>query len=111
MPCSPESSARSNTASHSTQNPGLQYSMLRFAVVACLLSSLASAQSHKSFEKRFKAIMSRPEYRHSRFGVEFYSLDQSKVLYAWNPQELFIPGSTTKILTVGTALELLGPDF
>ena len=85
--------------------------MLRFAVIACLLSSLASAQSHSSFEKRFKAIMSRPEYRHSRFGVEFYSLDQSKVLYAWNPQELFIPGSTTKILTVGTALELLSPDF
>jgi len=89
----------------------LQYDMLRFAVIACLLSSLASAQSHNNFEKRFKAIMARPEYRHSRFGVEIYSLDQSKVLYAWNPQELFIPGSTTKILTVGTALELLGPDF
>jgi PBP4 family serine-type D-alanyl-D-alanine carboxypeptidase len=85
--------------------------MRRFAAVLLALSSLALAQGHSAFEKRFKAIMSRPEYRHSRFGVEFYSLDQGKVLYSWNPQELFIPGSTTKILTIGTALELLGPDF
>ncbi len=85
--------------------------MRRFVVIACVFSTLGLAQSHSIFEKRFKAIMSRPEYRHSRFGVEFYSLDKDKVLYAWNPQELFIPGSTTKVLTVGTALELLGPDF
>lgn len=89
--------------------------MRRFAVIvgviACVLWSLAFAPGHTSFEKRFKAIMGRPEYRHSRFGIEFYSLETSKVLYAWNSQELFIPGSTTKILTVGTALELLGPDF
>ncbi len=89
--------------------------MRRLAVAAAvlhfLLSSLSYAQRAASFETRFKAIMSRPEYRHSRFGVEFYSLDQNKVVYAWNPQELFIPGSTTKLLTIGTALELLGPDF
>jgi len=81
-----------------------------FAVAAILVSVL-QAQSYPVFEKRFKAVMSRPEYRHSRFGVEFYSLEDGKVLYAWNPQELFVPGSTTKILSVGTALELLGPDF
>ena len=80
-------------------------------VLAVAFSSLTFAQSHATFEKRVKAIMSRPEYRHSRFGMEFYSMDQGKVVYALNPQELFIPGSTTKVLTVGTALELLGPDF
>lgn len=87
--------------------------MHRFAgtALAWLLCTAAFAQTHTDFEKRFKAVMSRPEYRHSRFGVEVYSPEQHKVLYAWNAQELFIPGSTTKILTVGTALELLGPDF
>lgn len=89
----------------------VKYIMRRLLIVALILSPFAFAQSHSAFEKRVKAIMSRPEYRHSRFGIEFYSLDQNKVLYAWNPQELFIPGSTTKLLTVGTALELLGPDF
>jgi len=55
--------------------------------------------------------MERPEYKHSRFGVEVYSIDDGKVLYSWNPQELFVPGSTTKVLTIGTALQLLGSDF
>jgi PBP4 family serine-type D-alanyl-D-alanine carboxypeptidase len=85
--------------------------MRHFICLAFAVSSLTLAQTHATFEKRVKAIMNRPEYRHSRFGMELYSIDQGKVLYAWNPQELFIPGSTTKILTVGTALELLGPDF
>jgi PBP4 family serine-type D-alanyl-D-alanine carboxypeptidase len=81
-----------------------------FPFAAILLSAL-QAQTYPIFERKFKAVMSRPEYRHSRFGVEFYSLEDGKVLYSWNPQELFVPGSTTKILSVGTALELLGPDF
>jgi D-alanyl-D-alanine carboxypeptidase/D-alanyl-D-alanine-endopeptidase (penicillin-binding protein 4) len=85
--------------------------IVRLSTLAAVLVSVLQAQSYPIFEKRFKAVMSRPEYRHSRFGVEFYSLEDGKVLYAWNPQELFVPGSTTKILSVGTALELLGQDF
>jgi D-alanyl-D-alanine carboxypeptidase/D-alanyl-D-alanine-endopeptidase (penicillin-binding protein 4) len=56
-------------------------------------------------------VLARPEYRHSDFGIEFYSLDRDAVLYALNPSKLFTPASTTKLLTEGTALEVLGPDF
>jgi D-alanyl-D-alanine carboxypeptidase/D-alanyl-D-alanine-endopeptidase (penicillin-binding protein 4) len=84
---------------------------LFLAMVATLIPAHAFAQQQSEFEKRFHAIMNRPEYKHARFGVEFYSLDEGKVIYSWNPDELFVPGSTTKILTVGTALELLGPEF
>lgn len=65
----------------------------------------------QTFDARIKAIVERPEYKHSRFGIEIYSLAENDVLYSVNAQELFIPGSTTKILSVGTALEALGPDF
>jgi D-alanyl-D-alanine carboxypeptidase/D-alanyl-D-alanine-endopeptidase (penicillin-binding protein 4) len=85
--------------------------MPRLTALALAFSSLAIAQMPADFDARVKAIMARPEYRHSRFGMEFYSLDQGKVLYALHPQELFIPASTTKLVTVGSALELLGPDF
>jgi D-alanyl-D-alanine carboxypeptidase/D-alanyl-D-alanine-endopeptidase (penicillin-binding protein 4) len=81
------------------------------SALTVILVAALQAPSYPIFEKTFKAVMSRPEYRHSCFGVEFYSLEDGKILYAWNPQELFVPGSTTKILSVGTALELLGPDF
>jgi D-alanyl-D-alanine carboxypeptidase/D-alanyl-D-alanine-endopeptidase (penicillin-binding protein 4) len=81
------------------------------AIASALTPTQSFAQTQTAFQMRFRAIMSRPEYKHSRFGVEVYSLEESKVIYSWNPQELFVPGSTTKILSVGSALELLGPDF
>ena len=43
--------------------------------------------------------------------IEVYSLDDDKVMYALNGQQLFTPASTTKLLTEGTALELLGADY
>jgi len=55
--------------------------------------------------------MERPEFAHSRFGIQFYSMDSGKVLYELNAQQLFVPGSTTKLFTEGTALELLGADY
>jgi PBP4 family serine-type D-alanyl-D-alanine carboxypeptidase len=64
-----------------------------------------------ALDKRIKAVMARPEFAHSRFGIEFYSLDTGRPVYTLNEQELFVPGSTTKLLTEGTALELFGPDY
>jgi PBP4 family serine-type D-alanyl-D-alanine carboxypeptidase len=71
----------------------------------------ASAQSDASLPQRIQNIMARPEFAHSRFGIEFIAEDTGDVLYQLNPQELFVPGSTTKLLSEGTALELLGPDY
>ncbi len=85
--------------------------MCRIAALSLIASLCLLGQSYPAFEDRIKAVMNRPEYRHARFGMEFYSIEDGKILYSRNPQELFVPGSTTKILSVGTALELLGPDF
>jgi PBP4 family serine-type D-alanyl-D-alanine carboxypeptidase len=87
-----------------------------FAIVAAFLLSGAVnggplAQSETTLEHRIKKIMDRPEFAHSRFGIKFYSIDSGKSVYELNPQQLFVPGSTTKLLTEGTALELLGGDY
>ena len=74
-------------------------------------SAPASRKSPPSLEERITAITGRPEFRHSHFGIEFFSLDDGSVVYAENPQKLFVPASTTKLLTLGTALELLGADY
>ncbi len=55
--------------------------------------------------------MGRPEFTHSSFGIEFYSLDTGKVIYALNAGKMFVPASTTKLLTEGTVLAKLGPDY
>ncbi|MGC1255450.1 MAG: D-alanyl-D-alanine carboxypeptidase/D-alanyl-D-alanine-endopeptidase, partial [Candidatus Acidiferrales bacterium] len=74
-------------------------------------ASAGPAQNESLLAARVREISSRPEYRHASFGVEVYSLDDDKVLYSLNGQQLFTPASTTKLLTEGTALELLGADY
>lgn len=52
-----------------------------------------------------------PRLQHSVVAGEVYDLDSHRVLYARNPGLLMQPASTTKLLTEGTSLALLGPGF
>ncbi len=85
-------------------------SLARISCVLFFVGGIAAPQP-LNFSGRVQAIMSRPEFAHSTFGIEFYSLDSGKLLYRLNPDKLLVPGSTTKLVTEGTALELLGPDY
>ncbi len=78
---------------------------------ALLLSNIASDAQSRTLAERIQSVISRPEFAHSTFGIEFYSLDRGTVLYQLNPDKLMVPGSTTKLLTEGTVLELLGGDY
>jgi N-acyl-D-amino-acid deacylase len=71
----------------------------------------AQAQTAGRLEQRIEKIMARPEFRHSRFGLKFVAADTGEVVYELNSSQLFVPGSTTKLLTEGTLLELLGGDY
>jgi len=89
-------------------------SVCRRAIVAgvmLLLSLPLMAQSNGGLAARIDQIIEQPLYRHASFGIEVYSLDDNKVIYTKNAQQLFTPASTTKLVTEGTALELLGPNF
>src|ERR1700722_10814893 len=81
------------------------------AIVLFCWPRATTAQKDSALDAQIREISSRSEYRHSTFGVEVYSLDDDKVVYALHGQQLFTPGSTTKLLTEGTALELLGADY
>jgi dihydroorotase/N-acyl-D-amino-acid deacylase len=73
--------------------------------------SSSRAQSDNSLAQRIQKVVSRPEFAHANFGIEFYSLDSGKVVYALNGDKLFVPASTTKTLTEGTVLAKLGADY
>jgi D-alanyl-D-alanine carboxypeptidase/D-alanyl-D-alanine-endopeptidase (penicillin-binding protein 4) len=79
--------------------------------ILCAFPSTLACQAKVSLAERTQAIMSRPEFVHSSFGIEFYSLDHAKIIYQFNADKLMVPGSTTKLLTEGTMLELLGGDY
>jgi N-acyl-D-amino-acid deacylase len=71
----------------------------------------ARAQSEASLAQRIQRVITRPEFARANFGIEFYSLDTGKVIYALNADKLFVPASTTKVLTEGTLLAKLGADY
>jgi D-alanyl-D-alanine carboxypeptidase/D-alanyl-D-alanine-endopeptidase (penicillin-binding protein 4) len=82
---------------------------IAISLLLLLHASVLQAQSN-TLTQRIQSIMDRPEFKHALFGIEFYSLDKGKVIYGINADKLFTPGSTTKLLTEGTALSLLGSD-
>jgi D-alanyl-D-alanine carboxypeptidase/D-alanyl-D-alanine-endopeptidase (penicillin-binding protein 4) len=89
--------------------------------VFLLATSLAAAEKKAppkeaapkpaALAERIRQITNRREFKQSLFGIEFLDLESGKVLFALNGEKLFVPGSTTKLVTEGTALALLGPDY
>jgi PBP4 family serine-type D-alanyl-D-alanine carboxypeptidase len=71
----------------------------------------ARAQSPATLAERIQKVINRPEFAHANFGVKFVSLDTGKVLYSFNADKMFVPASTTKLLTEGTVLAKLGADY
>src|ERR1700749_1214932 len=82
-----------------------------FAAMCMCCSQSVSAQSSDTLEQRIKKVMERPEFAHSRFGLKFIAADTGDVVYELNSPQLFVPGSTTKLLSEGTMLEVLGADY
>lgn len=92
--------------------------VILFIVIQALTAIAAHAQNVQSqpqniqsLETRINAIVNRAEFKHALFGIEIYSLTDNKILYALNADKLFVPGSVTKLVTEGTAMDLLGPDY
>ena len=56
-------------------------------------------------------IISKDTYQFSTWGMMARNSDSGEVLLSMNGDELFTPGSTTKVFTVATALDVLGPDY
>src|SRR5258708_5176090 len=73
--------------------------------------SFRGAQQSFPLAAYIQKIIDRPEFKHANFGVEFYDLATDTVVYSLNPDKLFTPASTTKLLTEGTLLAKLGKDY
>jgi len=87
------------------QKPALLLSVI---LAGCLATA---AQNAPSLVQGVQRIVERPVFKHSTFGVEIYDQTAHKTLVAIHENQLFTAGSTTKLVTEGTALALLGPNY
>ncbi|MGH7738252.1 MAG: D-alanyl-D-alanine carboxypeptidase/D-alanyl-D-alanine endopeptidase [Candidatus Tyrphobacter sp.] len=86
-----------------------------FCAIAACAALLAAAPSPQRGTDRLREaighLITRPQYTRGFFGIAVYDLDDARTIYALNARRLFVPASTTKTLTEGTALGVLGPNF
>jgi PBP4 family serine-type D-alanyl-D-alanine carboxypeptidase len=97
-----------------TKNLVCRFSLGLLALITIFCGCPLFGQSDTSsdtLEQRIKKIMERPEFAHSRFGLEFITAGTGEVIYKLNGSQLFVPGSTTKLLSEGAMLETLGADY
>jgi D-alanyl-D-alanine carboxypeptidase/D-alanyl-D-alanine-endopeptidase (penicillin-binding protein 4) len=91
----------------------LERFLRRVAALLCIAFAitLPAAAQDAALTQRILQMVDRPIFRHSTVGVEVYDQTAGKTLVTINPQQLFTAGSTTKLVTEGSALALLGEDF
>ncbi len=84
---------------------------LIFAATVCFMSaaSVLPVLAKPALPAELQAIVQR--HPHAQFGISIYDLDARKMIYGLNAQRFFLAASTTKLLTEGTTLALLGPDY
>lgn len=80
-------------------------------VAAVTLTLGSTAQAQATLAARIQKVMDRPEFARANFGIEFLDLASGKIIYAHDAKKLFVPASTTKLLTEGTLLAKLGADY
>jgi N-acyl-D-amino-acid deacylase len=85
--------------------------VLTLFLIVILSQQILTAQTATTLSERIQAIVHRPEFAHSSFAVEFYSLSNGTMIYQLNPNQLMVPGSTTKLLTEGAVLNLLDGSY
>jgi D-alanyl-D-alanine carboxypeptidase/D-alanyl-D-alanine-endopeptidase (penicillin-binding protein 4) len=83
----------------------------RFIIAYLIFFVTTSQAADSGLARRIDAIMARPEFQHAMFGVEIYSLDHNRSVYSHNSDKFFTAASTTKLITTGSALHLMGPDY
>jgi PBP4 family serine-type D-alanyl-D-alanine carboxypeptidase len=79
-------------------------------LLAALLAA-TGAPPQSGFDTAAASILADPRLAGSVVAAEIYDLDTQRPLYALNAQRLMESDSTTKLVTEGTTLGLLGPSF
>jgi PBP4 family serine-type D-alanyl-D-alanine carboxypeptidase len=88
--------------------------LVRGLCVLTVVLSMAGRPAPASptgFGTAMNAILARPRFANAVIAAEVYDLDARRPLYRYNANLLMEAASTTKLVTTGTALALLGPGF
>jgi len=92
---------------------------LRVLCALCLLFVLPlhaaprkkTAKAQRGLAAQIEAIINQPQMASAHWGIDVLDLQTGKVIYALNPDHLFLPASNVKLLTTAAELATAGPDY
>src|SRR6185503_18937404 len=73
--------------------------------------SISQAPADLSLAREIDRAIAESDAGRTRWGVFVISVNDGRVLYSHNGENLFTPASNMKIFTTAVALDLLGPDY
>jgi D-alanyl-D-alanine carboxypeptidase/D-alanyl-D-alanine-endopeptidase (penicillin-binding protein 4) len=71
---------------------------------------LPAAHADENLASKINAIIQGPDYRQARWGILVVDAETGRTVYEQNPDQLFLPASTTKLYSCAAALGALGQD-
>ena len=88
-----------------------QRSLFAYCMLFILCATPSKSIAQDTLAARIQKVMDRPEFARANFGIEFLDLSSGTIIYSHDANKLFVPASTTKLLTEGTLLAKLGADY
>ncbi|WP_339736310.1 D-alanyl-D-alanine carboxypeptidase/D-alanyl-D-alanine-endopeptidase [uncultured Sunxiuqinia sp.] len=79
--------------------------------ILCVGKMGTAQQTNCSFKNEVALWTTHTALRHAGIGIYLQDSETGEVLAQTDPQLSLVPGSTLKLITTATALEMLGPDF
>lgn len=69
-----------------------------------------ATKDNSALAEAVESIIEQPKFKHAHWGILATDLATGEVLFERQPDQLFVPASTTKLFTVAAAWDTLGPD-
>ncbi len=88
----------------------MRYLIIFLICTTCLKAS-NRACTDGSMPDKIVDILQQQKYKHANWGILLKDLNSKKIVLEQNSNQLFIPGSTTKIFTVAALLKTYGADY
>ncbi len=74
-------------------------------------AAAVKSEKQNTLEQHIRQVLERPLLRNANQGLMVYDQTAQKTLVAIHEEQIFTSGSTTKLVTLGAALALLGEDY
>ncbi|WP_321372892.1 D-alanyl-D-alanine carboxypeptidase/D-alanyl-D-alanine-endopeptidase [uncultured Draconibacterium sp.] len=83
----------------------------RYFSLLFLLFFSGQVIAQNSFKIAVEQLLQQEDYKNASVGMKVIDLNSGENVFSLNSEKLLVPASTMKMITSGTALEILGADY